>query len=184
MLWLLHRSRHSSDPTFGGAAGDILEDTTYVAAGGNLPTAPLLIQFQNPVVGFGLLAQDFNADFETFTLNIFADANATISLGSFTYPATDNTSSSGNAVFVGALSNLGLPLIRSATLSSVSFATGTGGDPNNGSNDYFFGPTQVQALAPVPEASTFVSLGMGVLLFGGLALRARKRKTDGTPEAA
>jgi len=36
----------------------------------------------------------------------------------------------------------------------------------------------------VPEASTFVSLGVGVLLFGGLVLSARKRKNHGASAAA
>lgn len=161
-----------SDPTLGGAAGDVLEDTSVTTASANTITGPLLIQFASPVTGFGLFAQDFNADFETFTLNVFADANATVSLGTFTYARTDNTSSAGTAVFVGAVSPIGLPLIRSATLSSFSEAAGL--NPNNGSNDFFFGPAQVQA--PVPEASTVVSFGMGLLLFGGVALVARRRK--------
>ena len=171
-----------SDANFGGTVGDILEDTTYVGGNGNVVTGPLLIQFQAPVNGFGFLAQDFNSDFETFTLNVFSDTNATILLGTFTYQTVDNTSTAGNAVFVGALSNLGLPLFRSATLSSSSFATAGGGQPNNGSNDFFFGPVQVRGPQPVPEASTFVSLGMGMLLFGSLALRKRSR--NAAPTAA
>jgi len=174
-----------SDSAFGGTPGDILENTTYAGGNGNVATGPLLINFQNPVAGFGLLAQDFNQDFETFTLNIFDGMNATgTQLGSFTFGPVDNTSLRGNAVFVGALSKPGSLLIGSATLSSLSVATGGGGAPNNGNNDFFFGPTQVQAAGPVPEASTFVSLGAGVLLFGGLILSARRRKNGGAPEAA
>jgi len=154
--------------------GDELEDTTILTPGGNLPTGPIEIQFATPVTGFGLFAQDYNADMETFTLNLFSDQNATVMVGSFTYNAVDNTSSAGAAVFVGAFSNSGLPLIRSAKLSSFSVAVGQ--NPNNGSNDFYFGPTSVKA--PVPEASTVVSFGMGVVLFAGLALVARRRKVS------
>ena len=172
------RADISVAPEFNGAE---LEDTTYISpdGSGNKPSAPVLIQFQTAVAGFGLYAEDTNSDFETFTLNVFSDQNATVSLGSFTYPATDNTSPAGAAVFVGALSNLG-PLIKSATLSSFSVATGQ--NPNNGSNDFYIGPTRVKA--PVPEASTVVSFGMGVVLFVGLALVARKRKVCGASRAA
>ena len=155
-------------------AGDVLEDTTVATPNGNFATAPLLINFQNAVGGFGLFAQDFNSDSEQFTLNLFAGANGTLPLGSFTYAATDNTSSAGVADFVGATTTTGLPLIKSATLSSFSVATGT--NPNNGSNDFYFGPTRI--LAPVPEASTVVSFGMGVALFAGLTFAARKRKVS------
>ena len=163
-----------SDPTMGGKAFDVIEDTDFNGSASSIPTAPLLIQFQNPVSGFGLLAQDFLKDNEIFTLNVFADANATVSLGTFTYNSVPNLSSAGTAVFVGAVSNTGLPLFRSATLSSVS--------DNSSSNDFFFGPTQVKA--PVPEASTVVSFGMGITLFAGLALVARKRKVGGASQAA
>ena len=174
-------------------AGDVLEDTTIFTPGGNLPTAPLLINFQNStatapsgVGGFGLFAQDFNADMETFTLTVYALPNAMgPALGTFSYngpggttgptgTGVDNTSSAGTAVFVGAETTLGLPVIESATLSSFSVAAGT--NPNNGSNDFYFGPTRI--LAPVPEASTVVSFGLGVLLFAGLALSAHKRKVS------
>lgn len=156
-----------SDPTFGGAFHDVILNTSFVGPTQNVPTAPVLIQFQNPVSGFGLLAQDFLSDQETFTLNIFADTNATVSLGTFVYGPVDNSGSAGTAVFVGALSATGLPVIRSATLSSVSSLQGE-------NNDLFFGPAQVNA--PVPEASTVVGFGMGVVLFGGLMLAARRRK--------
>ena len=172
------RADASVAPEFNGAE---LEDTTYISpdGSGNKASAPVLIQFQTAVAGFGLYAEDTNADFETFTLNVFSDQNATVSLGSFTYPATDNRSPAGAAVFVGALSNLG-PLIKSATLSSFSVATGQ--NPNNGSNDFYIGPTRVKA--PVPEASTVVSFGMGVVLFAGLALVARRRKAGAAMPAA
>ena len=160
-----------SDPNFGGAPGDVLENTTYTGPTQNTATGPLLIQFQNPIAGFGLLAQDSFPDTETFTLNVFADRNATVLLGSFTYPAVDNTGPVGTAVFVGAQSDLGLPLFESAILSSSSTA--------GSSNDYFFGPTQVQGPAPVPEASTVVGFSIGVFLFVSLALRARKRPSGG-----
>ena len=109
-----------SDPTMGGKALDVIEDTDFYGSTSSIPTAPLLIQFQNPVSGFGLLAQDFLADNEIFTLNVFSDANATILLDTLTYASVDNLSTVGTAVFVGAVSKTGLPLFRSATLSSVS----------------------------------------------------------------
>jgi len=160
----------------------ILEDTTAPGEPkvGNTPTGPLRIDFQTGVTGFGLYAQDFNRDTETFTLNVF---NGAAQLGTFSFgptpngdPGTDPNDPRGNAVFVGALATGG-DQITSATLSSLSFATGGGGQPNNGNNDFFFGPTQVQA--PVPEASTLVSLGLGVLVCAGLALCARRRKVGG-----
>lgn len=169
-------------------AGDQLEDTTaatFDAQGnyaGNKPTGPLRINFQTPVTGFGLFAQDFNFDTETFTLNVF---NNNTSLGIFTFgptpngdPAVDPNNIRGTADFIGAQSNGG-PLITSAIISSASFAVGP--NPTNGSNDFYFGPTRVQA--PVPEASTVVSFGMGVLLFASLALVARKRKVSGASQA-
>lgn len=166
-----------------GMAGDIAENTSFPAGPptGNIPTAPLLIQFANPVNGFGLLAQDFNADMETFTLNVFADSNATILLNTtpFVFGPVDNSVGLGQAVFVGAQLS-GLPLIRSATLSSFSQASGL--NPNNGSNDFAFGRTFVSA--PVPEASTVVGFGMGVLVFAGLALGAHKRKVNGASQDA
>ncbi len=169
-----------------GTAGDVAEDLTFASTSGNIATGPLEIQFQNAagvptgVAGFGLLAQDFNIDMETFTVNIFSDPNATVPLGSFTYNTVDNTQGSGQAVFVGAQSTQGLPLIESATISSFSVATGI--NPNNGNNAFAFGRTFVSA--PVPEASTVVSFGMGVLLFAGLALGAHKRKANGTTRDA
>lgn len=169
-----------------GMAGDIAEDTSFDNGPtiGNTATAPLRIDFQQGVTGFGLLAQDFNQDTETFTLNVF---NGAAQIGTFTFgpapngdPIADPGNPLGNAVFVGAQTTFG-DVITSATLSSLSFATTGGGKPNNGNNDFVFGRTQVNA--PVPEASTVVSFGMGVLLFAGLALGARKRKVHG-PQAA
>jgi len=160
------------------APGTVVEETNFNGPNNSsTPTGPLLIQFQTGVAGFGLYAQDFNPDKENFTLNVFADSKATISLGSFTFGPVDNsTTSVGNAAFVGAQSNLG-PLIKSATVSSFSSA-GTG--PSN--NDFFFGPTTIKA--PVPEASTMFSFGMGVLLFAGLALGAHKRRVADPSQAS
>ena len=161
------------------APGTVVEETNFKDSNGSsTPTGPLRIQFQTGVSGFGLYAQDFAYDTENFTLNVFADSNATISLGSFTFGPTDNSASTstGNAAFVGAQSNLG-PLIKSATLSSFSSA-GTG--PSN--NDFYFGPTTIKA--PVPEASTVFSFGMGVLLFAGLALGAHKRRVADPSQAS
>ena len=160
-----------------GMINDIAENTTFNVGGatGNVNTGPLEIQFANPVSGFGLLAQDSFADTETFTLNLFSDFNATIPIVTpmpLTFTA-DNSVGLGQALFVGARTTSGLPLIRSATLSSLSNASGS----FVGNNDFAFGRTFVAA--PVPESSTAVGFGMGVLLFTGLALGARKRKVNG-----
>ncbi len=118
-------------PQFG--SGNVLEE---LFNGSVSPTAtgPLQISFQNGVTGFGLFAQDFNADTETFTLTVF---NGNTSLGSFTFGPTDNTSSAGTAVFVGAQTNVN-NLITRATISSTSSpATGIN------SNDFYVGPASV-----------------------------------------
>ena len=164
-----------SDITVDFPVGQQLEDTTRTSPTGNMVTGPLQIDFTQGVTGFGLNAQDYNADMETFTLNVFGGPNGTVLLNAvpFTFGPVDNTSSVGKSVFVGALSNGG-PLITRATLSSFSAAAGQ--NPNNGSNDFYFGPASVKA--PVPEASTVVSFGMGVFLFAGLALVARRRKVS------
>lgn len=164
-----------ADGTVDFPVGQQLEDTTRTSPTGNIPTGPLQIDFTQGVTGFGLNAQDFNFDMETFTLNVYGGPNGTVLLNAvpFTFGPVDNTSSVGRSVFVGALSNDG-PLITRATLSSFSVAAGQ--NPNNGSNDFYFGPTSVKA--PVPEASTVVSFGMGVFLFAGLALVARRRKVS------
>ena len=162
-----------------GATGDILENTSVAGAPNtaNTTTGPLRIDFQLPVAGFGLLAQDFNQDQETFTLNVFDATNS--QLGTFTFGPRDNSVGLGHAIFVGAQDSLG-SLISYATLSSLSVATGGGGQPNNGSNDFAIGRLQVQTLAaPVPEASTMVGFGLGLALFGGLTFSARKRKFSG-----
>ena len=169
-------------------AGDRIENTFVAVTNpdGNVTnqiTGPITLSFSNGVTGFGLYAQDANSDVETFSLSVF-NGNTLLSVTPFVFAPQDNFSTArGNAVFVGALSNAG-PLITSAILSSASNAPGTGGNPTNGSNDFFFGPVQVQVAKPVPEASTFVSLGVGVLLFGGLVLSARKRKNHGASAAA
>ena len=118
-------------PQFG--TGNVLEE---LFNGSVSPTAtgPLQISFQNGVTGFGLFAQDFNADTETFTLTVF---NGNTSLGTFTFGPTDNTSPAGTAVFVGAQSNTS-NLITRATISSTSMpVTGIN------SNDFYVGPASV-----------------------------------------
>ena len=119
-------------------AGNVLEEVFNDSAG---PTAtgPLQISFQNGVAGFGLFAQDANADTQTFTLTVF---NGNTSLGSFTFGPVDNSSPSGAAVFVGAQSSASVPITR-ATLSSSS----TPGAGIN-SNDFYVGPTNVQLALP------------------------------------
>ncbi len=120
--------------TTGSVLEELFNDSVSPTA-----TGPLQISFQNGVAGFGLFAQDANADTETFTLNVF---NGTTSLGTFTFGPTDNTAPSGTAVFVGAQVPVGTVITR-ATLSSSS-APGTGIN----SNDFYVGPASVQAALP------------------------------------
>ena len=126
-------------PQFG--TGDVLEE---LFNGSVSPTAtgPLQISFQTGVAGFGLFAQDFNADTQTFTLTVF---NGNTSLGSFTFGPTDNTSSAGTAVFVGAQSVPGSPITRATLSSSSTPAIGIN------SNDFYVGPASLQAAAPCAE---------------------------------
>lgn len=119
-------------------AGNVLEEV-FNDSTGPTATGPLQISFQNGVAGFGLFAQDANADTQTFTLNVF---NGNTSLGSFTFGPVDNSTPSGAAVFVGAQSSAGAPITR-ATLSSSS-TPGTGIN----SNDFYVGPASVQASLP------------------------------------
>ena len=153
-----------------GAVGDILEDTTFSSPPptGNTNTGPLEIDFSAGVAGFGLLAQDYNQDFETFTLNVFDGISQ---IGTFTFGPVDNTLGLGQAVFVGARGTAG-DVITRATLSSLSVASGP--QPNNGNNDFAFGRAQVEQ-APVPEASTMTGLGPGLLLCAGLAFGTPRR---------
>jgi hypothetical protein len=137
--------------------GDVLEET-FNGSSGPLATAPLQIDFQKGVTGFGLFAQNANTDTEAFTLNIF---NGNTSLGSFTFGPVNNSAPSGTAVFIGAQSNKGLPITR-ATLSSSS-TPGTGIN----SNDFYVGPASVQA--PLPCAERGQSYSADRPCCGGLA---------------
>jgi len=115
--------------TVGSVLEEVFNDSISPTA-----TGPLQISFQSGVTGFGLFAQNANADTQTFTLNVF---NGNTSLGSFTFGPVDNSTPSGTAVFVGAQSNTGLRITR-ATLSSSS----TPGIGIN-SNDFYIGSASV-----------------------------------------
>ena len=138
------------------------------------PTGPLQIDFSTPVGSFGFKSQSSRSDQEQFTFSIYDSANNL--LGSSTTQTFDNmTGQFGKSVFIGAESTTAD--ISRVVISSFSTAS----DPNTGifnyhggSNDFYTGP--VSTGAPVPEASTEVGLGLGMLFLGGLTLVSRKRK--------
>jgi len=154
----------------------------------NNSLGPLRIDFNTVtpgvgVAGFGLSVQDFAFDTETFTLQVFTNGSTVVNpANTFTFTADNsNPATNGHAIFLGALGNTG-SLITSATISSVSTV---GGQVLKFSNNFFVSPVLVTNVPPaVPEASTVVSFGMGVLLFAGMALGARRRKVSRAPQSA
>ncbi len=145
-------------------------------------TGPLQIDFSQGVSAFGLRAQDSAFDQETFTITV-TDQNG--NNFAFASPTVDETTSpSGRSVFLGAQGNGG-DLIKTVVISSVSTLNG---QPTTGSNDFYFGPITLKAAPAVPEASTFVGSGMGLILFAGMLWSASRRKvsrgSQSTPQAA
>ena len=135
---------------------------------GSAPNGPLTIDFSKPVDGFSLIAQDYVFDHETFTYTVFS---GTTNDGSFTTGSLDNTTAGGAGAH---LSAFGYSDITSVQISSVS-------DQAGGSNDFYVGSIKFLNASPVPEASSFVTLGV-MLGLGGLALAAKRRgrRTGGT----
>lgn len=157
----------------------------------NHPLGPLNLAFSTGgvpgvgVSGFGLRVQDFAFDQETFTVQVFSGLTGSNLLNTFTYGPFDNTGNdpnftNGRSVFVGALATPGT-LITKAIISSFSFDQG---QETAFSNDIFVGPVTVTNVPAVPEASTVVSFGMGLMLFGGLALGAHRRKAIRATQSA
>lgn len=139
-------------------------DPNGTSSNGN---GPVTISFRSPVDEFSLSAQDFTPDTETFKFFAF---NGATNVGSFTVGPVDNNNPKGQAAFLGAAY---APGITSVLISSTS-------DQPFGSNDFYVGPVSFRN-APVPEASTTVSLGL-MLGLGGLGLlvsRRRKRAASG-----
>lgn len=133
------------------------------------PTGPLEIDFSSGVGAFGLRAQSARVDSEQFT---FSTYNGAALIGTYTTPLYDNTTGTGKAVFLGAQATGG-DVFTKVVISSTSITK----DPVTGDNDFYFGPLSFQQPAAVPEASSAVGLGLGLALFAGLALTARRRTT-------
>lgn len=145
-------------------------------------TGPLEIDFSQGVSAFGLRAQDGAPDQETFTITA-TDQNG--NNFAFVSPTVDQTMSpSGRSVFLGAQGNGG-SLITKVVISSASTL---GGQPTTGSNEFYFGPITLRSAPAVPEASTFVGSGMGLILFAGMLWSASRRKvsrgSQSAPQAA
>lgn len=168
---------NSTDATGDGSdlAYPIGTEVIQTADLNNTTTGPLQLDFSTAglgVAGFGVQVQDFAIDQETFTVQAF---NGATSLGTFTFGPVDNTGlPRGASVFVGAVGTNG-DLITKAIIESTSV---DGGIPTIYSNNFFAGPVTITNVPAVPEASTVVSLGMGLFLFGGLAFAGRKRKVS------
>lgn len=155
----------------------------------NNDLGPLQIDFSTPgfpnlgVAGFGVRAQNFAFDQESFTLKVFTNGSTVLDPNNvFTFGPFDNSNGATNGVsaFVGALSTPG-NTITEAVISSSSFdILGDDGFSNN----FYFGPVTVTNVPAVPEASTFVGFGMGVVLFAGLTVATRRRKMSRAPQTA
>lgn len=144
------------------------------------PTGALQIDFAQGVTGFGLNAEDFSFVDQTFTITAY---NGATQLGTFTTPLILATGSApGQSAFLGAQTT-GTDVITQLTISSTSTLPDLNGietDTGDG-NHFVFGPVtvaNVHAGAPVPEASTVVGSGFGLLLFAGLLWKSGKRKAS------
>ncbi len=133
---------------------------------GSNADGPLTISFSKPITSFGLNAQDYYLDKETFTFSAFRGVT---NVGMYTLPQTDNTSSTGQSVFLSASDAQG---ITSIVISSASVIPASGS--MIGTNDFNVGPITFTNAAPVPEASTYVSFGL-LMGLGGLGLAAKRR---------
>jgi hypothetical protein len=166
-------------PLYAISSPNVLETVNLTGAIGLPQTGPLEIDFQQGVTGFGLSTEDYSKVFETFTVTAYNGVNP---LGTpFTTPVFDSTGDpSGAAVFLGAQTTGG-DLITKIIISSTSqtMLNGMLTDSGDG-NDFVFGPVTVMTPAsgaPVPEASTVISSGFGLLLFGGLFLWGKRKAT-------
>ena len=136
------------------------------------PTGPLDISFSSPLSSFGLNVESSRVDTSTFSFTAYDGAVAPQNvIGAFTYAPVTQTPNSPQSLFIGAQA-FGPNKITSIIISSISNANGY----TAGSNDFYFGPLSTYA-APVPEASTTVSLGLLLMLGLGGAVLSVHRKT-------
>ena len=184
----------TTNNSFDFALGTHLIDT-FDPKNGNDITGPLKIQFSTPVGSFGFKSQDAATDYEQFTVSVYNSSNTLLSTGtpcsdtnngnmpcSFQTAVVDNLNDSthpgnGKSLFLGAASTMAdISYVIISSFSSALPLT----DPNShiNSNDFYTGPVTVGD--PVPEASTMTGFGLGTLLFGGLILVSRKRKSTQT----
>jgi len=172
-------TRHNAGDTINGdttayPTGTRLLETLDPNGTSGVGNGPLTISFSNPVTKFGLFAQDFTPDTQTFTFSTFS---GTTDVGNFTVGPIDNNSSPGQLAFVGAAY---APGITSIKISSASVdSTGS----TFGSNDFYVGPAAPSA--PVPEAATTISFGLMLGMGGlGLLVSRNKRRKQGAAENA
>ena len=142
------------------------------AADGSTPTGPLRIDFSTGVSAFGVTVQDNAFDSETFTFTTYCGTDP-VNSTTFVTPTYDNTAGpAGKSVFLGAQA-IGDARITSVLISSASVAVENGGTSTANSNDFYVGPLSVYA--PVPEASSLLSLGL-LLIFGALLTVPHQKK--------
>jgi PEP-CTERM motif len=132
------------------------DDASGVASG------PLTIAFTKGVSEFGLMAQSIGFDTETLMYTAY---DGSVAIGSYTSPATDNTTGAGTALFLGGQAT-NSDMITSVVVSSVS-------STEVSTNDFFVGPVTFGPSA-VPEPSSLALCGIAGIV--GLAVARVRRK--------